>query len=370
MENARIGASEKDHKAEEKAVRLKENGLLRMEFDRAGAGAVSISHAVYGEDGPSTWELWYSTDGGQNYTKAGSEIYTVTTTLQTATFVFNTSSPIRFQIVKSSGGPNRIDIDNITITGRAFRKPPVYLTTSVHLAMGNPSNAVKSTSYPTNYLMEKTQYVLSYHRYRATPNWTSWHLGISDLGSVPRQDDFRADTTLPTGWFRVTSTSYSGSGYDRGHMCPSGDRTDTVTNNSATFLMTNMIPQAPDNNRGPWASLEDYTRNLVRSGNECYVIAGSYGSKTTIASGNIVVPTRTWKVIVVLPNGSSDVSRVTTSTRVISVNMPNSNGILSVSWKNYRVSVDSIESATGYNLLSNVSSSIQSVIESRVDTVP
>lgn len=256
-------------------------------------------------------------------------------------------------------------------------RTPAQSSVSVHLTMGNPSNAVASTGSPSNYLMVKSQYALSYHRDRGTPNWVSWQLNSSWLGSAPRQDDFRADTALPSGWYRVTSSDYTGSGFDRGHMAPSADRTNTITNNSATFLMTNIIPQAPDNNQGPWAQLEDYCRSLVTQGRELYIISGSYGtggtgsagSRTTIASGRVTVPTRTWKVIVVLDRPGLGVSGVTTNTRVIAVNMPNAQGIRSAPWRNYRVSVDSIESATGYNLLSAVSSSIQSVIEARIDTL-
>jgi len=71
----------------------------------------------------------------------------------------------------------------------------------------------------------------------------------------------------------------------------------------------------------------------------------------------------------VLPQGTSDVSRVTTSTRVIAVNTPNINTV-STAWGGYRTTVDAIESATGYNILSNVPASIQSVIEAKVDTGP
>ncbi|MCG6135132.1 MAG: DNA/RNA non-specific endonuclease [Nostoc sp. LLA-1] len=255
-----------------------------------------------------------------------------------------------------------------------LQSPLTAQTSSVHLTMGNPSNAGGSYS---NRLLSKSQYAVSYNCYRGTPNWVSWQLNNSWLGSAPRQDDFRADTTIPSACYRVTSSDYTGSGFDRGHMTPSADRTNTVVNNSSTFLMTNIIPQAPDNNQGPWAALENYSRDLVNQGKELYIISGSYGTggtglngtRTTIASGNVTVPARTWKVIVVLNRPNNGASSVNTNTRVIAVNMPNTQGIRNNNWKNYRVSVDSIEASTGYNLLSNVSSSIQSVIEARVDTL-
>lgn len=251
---------------------------------------------------------------------------------------------------------------------------------SVHLAMGNPSSAVTSTNYPTNYLLVKSQYALSYNNSKRIPNWVSWQLNSSWLGSTPRQDDFRADTTLPSGWYRVNGSDYSGSGFDRGHMTPSADRTNTVTSNSSTFLMTNMIPQAPDNNQGIWADLESYARSLVTQGKELYIIAGTYGSCGTGSAGykcsfpantnsnySITVPDRTWKVIVVLNQPGLGASGVTTSTRVIAVDIPNDQGVRNADWRNYRVTVDSIEQRTGYNLLSAISSSTQSVIEARVD---
>ncbi|UOQ98980.1 DNA/RNA non-specific endonuclease [Hymenobacter sp. 5317J-9] len=247
-----------------------------------------------------------------------------------------------------------------------------------NLAMGNPSGAVTdATNSPNNYLMTKTQYSLSYSRDKGKPNWVSWHLSSAWLGSTPRQDNFSSDATLPSTWFHATSSSYTGSGFDRGHNCPSADRTGSVADNSATFLMTNMMPQAANNNQQTWANLENYERTLVGQGYELYVICGSYGSggtgvngyATTIASGKITVPARCWKVVVVLPEGSSDASRVTTSTRIIAIDTPNTTSISS-SWGSYRTTVDAIEQATGYNILSAVNSTVQATIEAKVDTGP
>ena len=240
---------------------------------------------------------------------------------------------------------------------------------SLHLTLGNPTGAVTDVNRPENYLMEKDQYALSYNRDKGMPNWTSWHLDSSDLGPVKRQNDFRPDPALPEGWYRVTPEDYKNSGYTRGHMTPSGDRTSTIENNSQAFLMTNMIPQAAGNNAGPWNDLEMYSRELAKQGNELYIVSGGYGSKGTIGNGKVNIPERTWKVLVVLPQGENDLARVTQNTRVIAVDMPNTEEIKGTDWKSYRTSVDAIEKATGYDFLNNVSTVIQNVIESRVDSV-
>lgn len=246
-----------------------------------------------------------------------------------------------------------------------------------NMMLGNPSSATADIVNANNYLMIKPQYCLSYNNSKLTPNWTSWHLYSGDVGSTNRQDDFRADITLPTGWYRVTETDfqYSTYGFDRGHMCPSADRTSSTENNSATFLMTNMIPQAPNNNQQTWANLENYCRTLIDAGNELYIICGPYGQGGTSAKGTfstlnsgVVVPSKTWKIIVVLANGNNDLSRITTSTRVIVVEMPNIQN-LDYNWRNHRVSVDAIEALTGYNFLSNISTAIQDAIEAKVDNL-
>ncbi len=246
-----------------------------------------------------------------------------------------------------------------------------------NLLLGNPSGAVASPTSPTNYLLVRPQYTVGYHRDQGKPTWVSWHLGAADLGSAPRQDDFRADADLPSGWYQVKATDYVGSGFDRGHNCPSADRTATVADNSATFLLSNMMPQAPNNNQQTWGNLEDYCRTLVRAGNELYIICGSYGRggtgsagyQTTIAGGKVTVPSHCWKVVVVLPVGNDDVSRVTSSTRIIAVDTPNDNG-LSAAWGGYRTSVDAIETAAGLDLLSALPTSVQRVVEARTDSGP
>lgn len=383
LDDALTGNTTSDRKTGAYSARVRNVGKLRMNFNIASAGTVSVSHAKYGTDANSAWELWQSTNNGATWTKVGSTVTTSSTALSVASFTVNSTAAVRFEIRKTAGGTNRINIDNITATIYSSATPtptPTATITptptptpaasnSVHLTLGNPSNAVTDPAFTTNYLMEKSQYVLSYHRDNGTPNWVSWHLDSSWLGSTPRQDDFRADTTLPAGWYQVKATDYSGSGYDRGHMTPSADRTKTVADNSATFLMTNMIPQAPTNNQQTWANLESYCRTLVNAGNELYIVSGGQGIAGYIANGNVAIPASTWKVIIVLPSGTNDVSRVSGSTRAIAVFMPNTNSVVS-DWKQYRVSIDYVESMTGYDFFANVADAAENTIEASIDAQP
>ncbi|PKK34677.1 hypothetical protein BWI96_20845 [Siphonobacter sp. SORGH_AS_0500] len=68
----------------------------------------------------------------------------------------------------------------------------------------------------------KKQYVAAYLYKQGIPRWVGWHLQTSDLGDIDRQDDFRLDESLPSDAIKVRPTDYSGSGFDRGHVCPSG----------------------------------------------------------------------------------------------------------------------------------------------------
>ena len=103
---------------------------------------------------------------------------------------------------------------------KSVSQQPNFTSTpsSIHLSLGNPNGATASD--PNNYLMLKPQYALSYSRDKGIPNWVSWQLNKSWLGSVDRSNDFRPDPSLPDGWYRVTGSEYKGTGYDRGHMAP------------------------------------------------------------------------------------------------------------------------------------------------------
>jgi len=374
LDNTLIGTSTADHKTGNAALRIASTGKATMNFNVInGASEVNIGHALYGTDPSATWQLWYSTNSGSSWSQAGSTVTTYSITLNTATFVLNLNGNVRFQIRKLTG--TRINVDNFSITDNVTGGGSA--TRDDNMGMGNPSGA--GTTNNNNYLLVKSQYALSYNNSKGTANWVSWHLSTAWKGTATRCDCFTSDNTLPAGFFKATTSNYTNTGFDRGHMCPSDDRDGSATDNAATFQMTNIMPQAPVLNQQPWAALETYCRTLITQGNEVYIISGGYGqggtgslggTTNTIASGAIQVPSHYWKVVVVLPIGTSDASRVSTSTRVIAVDMPNLQTVNNHTWGYYRTTVNAIETSTGYDFLSAVSTSVQSTVEAQVDNGP
>ncbi|MDB5236210.1 MAG: hypothetical protein JWR44_3203, partial [Hymenobacter sp.] len=127
LNDALLGNTASDPKTGTQSVRVRNLGVVGMNFNTTtGASTVSVSHAVYGTDGASTWELWKSSDGGATFGKVGSTVTTSSTALSTATFTVNQSGNLRFELRKVSGGTNRINIDNVDIQqyGGGTTPPP------------------------------------------------------------------------------------------------------------------------------------------------------------------------------------------------------------------------------------------------------
>ena len=246
-----------------------------------------------------------------------------------------------------------------------------------HLTLGNPSHANTSANSSENFLIIKHQFAESYNNSTGCPNWVSWHLDPSWKGTAKRCNCFSTEVRLPMNFYRITPEDYSKTGFDRGHLCPSEDRDLTDEDNAATFCMSNMIPQSPNLNRISWLGVENYCRKIIEQGFELYIIAGGYGQGGTgskgyaknIGSSHIKVPSHCWKIIVVLPIGNNDLSRINSKTTILAFDMPNTPKVNQKKWYDYFTSVDIIEEKTGFDFLSNVEKDIQHIIESRMTSL-
>jgi endonuclease G len=209
------------------------------------------------------------------------------------------------------------------------------LILSVLLSVGVPNISGASSVSTTNYLSVKKGYVMSYNGVEGRANWVGWTLKASDVGTVERTNRFLQDESFPGGFKITDERDYAHSGYDRGHLCNSEDRTSSFYLNQETFLMSNMIPQTPELNRGPFKMLEDYCRKLVlKKGMNLLIYSGGIGAKDRLAS-NVIVPAYCWKVVY-------------TPDKIWCILFPNER-VLNKNWQTYSVSLETLEKMTGFH---------------------
>ena len=117
-------------------------------------------------------------------------------------------------------------------------------------------------------------YVLGYSYYFRQAKW-ALEIINPDNNEIERKDYFRSDYRIPE-LFRADKDVYEGSGFHRGHLVASTNQIETKIQNSETFLLSNMCPQAPNFNSGIWKRLEEAVRQLDRDDKvfETYVISG------------------------------------------------------------------------------------------------
>ena len=105
-------------------------------------------------------------------------------------------------------------------------------------------------------ILKRSNYTISYNRNWNQPNWVAWELNKNETkGRNNRNEEFTADPDLAEA-YQVESYDYSGSGYDRGHMCPAGDNHFDAKAMNESFYMSNICPQNHELNAGKWNDLE------------------------------------------------------------------------------------------------------------------
>ena len=137
-----------------------------------------------------------------------------------------------------------------------------------------------------------------------TPVFVAEKLNLASIADADekRTDRFFADARLRSSE-RAELDDYKGSGYDRGHMAPAGDM-PTPQAMAQSFSLANMVPQAPELNRGVWAkSVEMATRKYAaRASGDVYIITGpvfvtSISQSPSIGAGQVRVPKYLFKLV-------------------------------------------------------------------------
>ena len=200
-------------------------------------------------------------------------------------------------------------------------------------------------------------YTCSFNTSRLTPTYVAWCLTRERTrGTVKRTNFFDIDPTIDRR-YQVKHSDYSGSRYDRGHMCPSADNQHSQKAMVECFYMTNMCPQSHALNSGAWNDLEIQCRSWARNYGKIYICAGPIYDKkpyTTIGprkNYKIAVPDRFYKVVLMIGKTSKAIGFI----------YPN--GTANKEMRDYAVSVDKVEQVTGLDFFYQLDDKTEKQIE-------
>ncbi len=203
----------------------------------------------------------------------------------------------------------------------------------------------------TGELIEHTYFTLDYNEEHEQANWVYYSLKPENItGEAERTNTFRIDPKVST---KSASTSdYTKSGYDRGHLCPAADMSHNETAMRESFYMSNMSPQAPSLNRGRWKSLEELVREWCKDKGELHITVGGVlkDGLSQIGTNGVSVPEEYYKVIYSVSDGE-----------MIGFVMPNQK--LDGDVKSYAITIDEVEALIGIDLFPQLDQSKESKVD-------
>lgn len=143
-------------------------------------------------------------------------------------------------------------------------------------------------------------YVVGYDESSRNPSWVGYRVfTVDDLESGKRPSRFKVDERT---FAQVRHDDYKGTGYDRGHMAPNYAIATRYGRQAqiGTFLMSNIAPQKPELNRGPWKDVEmSVARFYGQSCAEVWVVTGPiYGKEVERLESGVAIPEAFYKIIV------------------------------------------------------------------------
>tara|TARA_R110002096_G_scaffold119510_1_gene259072 strand:+ start:10643 stop:11452 length:810 start_codon:yes stop_codon:yes gene_type:complete len=217
----------------------------------------------------------------------------------------------------------------------------------------NNTNEYFLPTSTTGEIIHHESYSLSYSETHEQAEWVAYELKKSHLSnSNYKRPYFEIDKAVKTG--AAHWRNYKNSGYDRGHLCPAGDRNYSKSAHDETFLTSNISPQNHEFNAGIWNSLEQKTRYWASKYDGVFVVTGGVlkGEMQTIGDEEVSIPNQFYKVLIDNNSGK---------TKMIGFLMPHQNSNKPL--YEFVVSVDSIEKLTGIDFFPELDDAIENKLE-------
>lgn len=205
----------------------------------------------------------------------------------------------------------------------------------------------------TGQIVHHEGYSLSYSEKDEQAEWVAYELKKSHLSSTNfKRPYFKIDKAVKTG--AADWRNYKNSGYDRGHLCPAGDRRYSQSAHDETFLTSNISPQENEFNAGIWNTLEQKVRYWASKYDGVFVVTGGVlkGNMETIGDEHVSVPNQFYKVLIDSNSGK---------TKMIAFLLPHKN--LNKPLYEFVVSVDSIEKLTGIDFFPQLDDFLENKLE-------
>lgn len=243
-------------------------------------------------------------------------------------------------------------------------KPPIELTKEPRNKTAQANEVPAESQVPEEILpaaaseiVRHTWFALGYVEDHEQAEWVAYELTRDRLDEnwAERPNTFRPDPAVRTE--SATPRDYSGSGYDKGHLCPAADMAFNAAAIDETFLMSNMSPQVAGFNMGIWRELEELTRDWARRFKKLYIVTGpvlTLDNLGQIGFSKVTVPAGYYKVLLA-PDEQ----------RAIAFILPNQ-----VSEKpvmDYACSIDKVEKITGIDFFPQLLKGLGEELEASLD---
>lgn len=235
-----------------------------------------------------------------------------------------------------------------------FYTPSTYSAPKVEEFIGEiPAEFFPSST--TGDIIEHSYFTLSYSERHEQAEWVAYELNKNQLTYDDRQRPYFIEDpkvkTKSADW-----KNYKGSGYDRGHLCPAGDRRFTEDAYNETFYTSNISPQNQEFNAGIWNELEQKVRYWCKRYGSITVITGGVLEEnlTTIGEEDVSVPKYYYKVVA-RKNGND----------LEAIGFLFENRQSNESLQSHVVSIDEIERKTGINFFEKLPDKIENRLEGK-----